>query len=103
MSGGAVELAREWQFYATRFGILAEMHNGRYSEEQLKEFADQVIAIAEENAKMRAVVEFTAEEWSALAQLAAELRSDRRRPLASKTIDRLLSASTAALSPAKEP
>lgn len=40
----AVELAREWLFYGRRFGVLCEIHNGVYSEEQLQTLASALIA-----------------------------------------------------------
>jgi len=40
----AVELAREWLFYGSRFGVLCEIHNGVYSEDQLQALASALIA-----------------------------------------------------------
>lgn len=42
------ELAKEWLFYDTRFGIVAEMHNGRWSDEQIAGMARRVLALLAE-------------------------------------------------------
>lgn len=57
----ACELAREWEFYATRFGIVDEVSNGRYSDEQLLALARALLALQAELERMRALADALAD------------------------------------------
>jgi hypothetical protein len=72
-----VEIAKEWLFYAQRFGILAEVYNGVYSNEQLEAMARAVIELTEERDRLLKALDL-------LSEAVVKLRDDfaiRQSPL----------------------